>query len=75
MRCAAEGNGRKQALSSLEPQRAAAVFNFAQCDHLPDHCLASAPGLPEREVIPLPRRPACKPDRIIRLLAELLPAE
>jgi antirestriction protein ArdC len=29
-----------------------AVFNVAQCDNLPDHCIASAPALPEREMVP-----------------------
>ena len=28
------------------------VFNVAQCDNLPDHCFASAPALPEREIVP-----------------------
>jgi antirestriction protein ArdC len=28
------------------------VFNVAQCDNLPDHCLASAPILPAREIVP-----------------------
>jgi hypothetical protein len=28
------------------------VFNVAQCDNLPSHCLASAPVLPEREIVP-----------------------
>lgn len=42
--CYVEGNGRKQALSSPEPQRVAAVFNVAQCDNLPDHNFVSAPA-------------------------------
>ncbi len=28
------------------------VFNVAQCDNLPAHCLASATALPEREIVP-----------------------
>jgi antirestriction protein ArdC len=28
------------------------LFNVAQCDNLPDHCLGSAPALPEREIVP-----------------------
>ncbi|WP_426414017.1 ArdC family protein [Bradyrhizobium ganzhouense] len=28
------------------------VFNVDQCDGLPDHCLAPAPALPEREIVP-----------------------
>jgi len=28
------------------------VFNVDQCDNLPDHCLAEAPALPEREIVP-----------------------
>lgn len=28
------------------------VFNVAQCDNLPEHCLGSAPALPEREIVP-----------------------
>jgi antirestriction protein ArdC len=28
------------------------LFNVAQCDNLPDHCLASAPALPERQTVP-----------------------
>jgi antirestriction protein ArdC len=28
------------------------VFNVAQCDNLPDHCFASAPALPERQIVP-----------------------
>jgi antirestriction protein ArdC len=28
------------------------VFNVDQCDNLPDHCLAHAPSLPEREIVP-----------------------
>jgi antirestriction protein ArdC len=28
------------------------VFNVAQCDNLPDHCLTLAPALPEREIVP-----------------------
>jgi antirestriction protein ArdC len=28
------------------------VFNVAQCDNLPDHCLAFAQALPEREIVP-----------------------
>jgi antirestriction protein ArdC len=28
------------------------VFNVAQCDNLPDHCFASAPALPAREIVP-----------------------
>jgi antirestriction protein ArdC len=28
------------------------VFNVAQCDNLPDHCLSPAPALPEREIVP-----------------------
>jgi antirestriction protein ArdC len=28
------------------------VFNIDQCDHLPDHCVAPAPALPEREIVP-----------------------
>ncbi|MBR0828559.1 DUF1738 domain-containing protein [Bradyrhizobium manausense] len=28
------------------------VFNVDQCDGLPDHCLAAAPALPEREIVP-----------------------
>ena len=28
------------------------VLNVAQCDNLPDHCVAAAPASPEREIIP-----------------------
>ncbi|MBR1194201.1 DUF1738 domain-containing protein [Bradyrhizobium sp. AUGA SZCCT0274] len=28
------------------------VFNVAQCDNLPDHCLGCAPALPERQIVP-----------------------
>jgi antirestriction protein ArdC len=28
------------------------VFNVAQCDDLPDHCVSAAPASPEREIIP-----------------------
>ncbi|WP_027554890.1 ArdC family protein [Bradyrhizobium sp. Cp5.3] len=28
------------------------VFNVDQCDNLPEHCLARAPALPEREIVP-----------------------
>jgi antirestriction protein ArdC len=28
------------------------VFNVAQCDDLPDHCVTTAPALPAREIVP-----------------------
>jgi antirestriction protein ArdC len=28
------------------------VFNVAQCDNLPGHCVAATPALPEREIVP-----------------------
>lgn len=28
------------------------VFNVDQCENLPEHCLAQAPALPEREIVP-----------------------
>jgi antirestriction protein ArdC len=28
------------------------MINVAQCENLPDHCLGSAPALPERQIVP-----------------------
>jgi antirestriction protein ArdC len=43
-----EPNGEAEAIPFL---RRYTVF-VAQCDNLPEHCLASAPTLPEREIVP-----------------------
>jgi antirestriction protein ArdC len=42
-------NGEAEAIPFL---RRYTVFNVTQCDNLPDHCLASAPALPECEIVP-----------------------
>jgi antirestriction protein ArdC len=47
---AAQGDGREaEAVPFL---RRYTVFNVAQCEGLPDRCLASAPELPERQIVP-----------------------
>ena len=38
-----DGNGEGEAVPFL---RRYIVFNVAQCENLPDHCLGSAPALP-----------------------------
>jgi antirestriction protein ArdC len=43
----AEGEG--EAIPFL---RRYTVFNVAQCDNLPDHCVTTAPALPAREIVP-----------------------
>lgn len=44
-----EGGDGPQAIPFL---RRYTVFNVAQCDGLPEHCVTSAPVLPEREIVP-----------------------
>jgi antirestriction protein ArdC len=44
-----EGSGEAQAVPFL---RRYTVFNIAQCDNLPEHCLGEVAPLPEREIIP-----------------------
>lgn len=44
-----EARGDGQAVPFL---RRYTVFNIAQCDNLPDHCLQTAPTLPDREIVP-----------------------
>jgi len=48
---AGQGEGDREA-EAVPFLRRYTVFNVAQCDNLPDHCSASAPALPEREIIP-----------------------
>jgi antirestriction protein ArdC len=47
---ATQGEGDPQA--AVPFLRRYTVFNTAQCDNLPDHCLQTAPELPAREVVP-----------------------
>lgn len=44
-----DGNREGEAVPFL---RRYTVFNVAQCDNLPEHCLGSASPLPEREIVP-----------------------
>jgi antirestriction protein ArdC len=53
----AEREKRRDDRSSEEPEairflRRYTVFNTAQCDDLPDRCLARAAPLPERQIVP-----------------------
>ena len=44
-----QGEGDAEAVPFL---RRYTVFNVEQCDNLPEHCLATAPALPAREIVP-----------------------
>lgn len=44
-----ERNGAAEAVPFL---RRYTVFNVAQCENLPDHCLGFAPALPDRQIVP-----------------------